>query len=153
MVVVSRVLSLPQTPPTVATLASANAVIEGGDGEQETERSNERSASGADPNPSPTSQPPANPAFQLPPGLPPPPPHPSSPPPQSHRRRGKRTRTAYSQAQQDALELAFHANPYPDGFFRQKVSRQVGIPEDRIQVYFMEGNYKNKWNQGMYRGK
>ena len=64
----------------------------------------------------------------------PPSPTPPSPPPRTHGR-GKRTRTAYTQAQQDALELAFHANPYPDGFYRQKVSKHVGIAEDRIQVY------------------
>lgn len=65
---------------------------------------------------------------------PPPSPLPLSISQSSLRRKSKRARTAYTQAQQDALELAFHANPYPDGFFRQKVARQVGIPEDRIQV-------------------
>ena len=49
-------------------------------------------------------------------------------------KKSKRTRTAYSQIQQDLLELAFHVNPYPDGFYRQKVALDIGIPEDRVQV-------------------
>ena len=53
----------------------------------------------------------------------------------SKKSKSKRTRTAFSQVQQDKLELAYHVNPYPDGFFRQQVSQDVGIPEDRIQVY------------------
>ena len=55
---------------------------------------------------------------------------------QTHLSKNKRTRTAFSQAQQDKLELAYHANPYPDGFYRQKVAQDVGIPEDRIQVQY-----------------
>ena len=49
-------------------------------------------------------------------------------------RRPKRTRTAFTLAQQDKLELAYHSNPYPDSFYRQKVALDIGVPEDRIQV-------------------
>lgn len=52
----------------------------------------------------------------------------------SSKQKSKRTRTAYTQAQQDQLEMAYHANPYPDGIYRQKVSDLTGIPPDRIQV-------------------
>ena len=120
------------SPPTVATLATANAVIDDRGEREEEGDSNNVPTPESLPNHSPSFTQLNNALFRLPPGLhPPPPPPPSAPP---HSRRPKRTRTAYSQAQKDALELAFHAKPYPDGFFRQKVSRQVGIPEDRIQV-------------------
>ena len=119
------------SPPTVATLATANAVIDDRGEREEEGESNNVPAPESLPNHSPSCSQLNNASFRLPPGLPP---LPSSPPLQTNSRRSKRTRTAYSQAQQDALELAFHANPYPDGFFRQKISRQVGIPEDRIQV-------------------
>lgn len=52
----------------------------------------------------------------------------------SGKQKSKRTRTAYTQVQQDQLEMAYHANPYPDGIYRQKVSDLTGIPPDRIQV-------------------
>ena len=52
----------------------------------------------------------------------------------STKQKSKRTRTAYTQAQQDQLEMAYHANPYPDNVYRQKVSDLTGIPPDRIQV-------------------
>ena len=103
--------SPPPPLPTVATLATANAVVEGMDIESE------RDSHSDIPNHAPLD-----------------PPEPSLSLPLPARRRTKRTRTAFSQSQLDALELAFHANPYPDGFYRQKVSRHVGIAEDRIQV-------------------
>lgn len=56
------------------------------------------------------------------------------PEPTPKKKKSKRMRTAFSLVQLDKLELAYHANPYPDGFFRQKVSQETGIPEDRIQV-------------------
>ena len=61
----------------------------------------------------------------------------SLPKTRSEHKKSKRTRTAYSQLQQDLLELAFHVNPYPDGYYRQKVSLDVGIAEDRVQVNFL----------------
>ena len=80
-----------------------------------------------------------NALFRLPPGVcapspTPPLPPPSSPALQTNSRCSKRTRRTYSQAQQDALELAFHTNPYLGNFSRQKVSRQVGIPEHSVKV-------------------
>lgn len=55
-------------------------------------------------------------------------------PKSSYKQKSKRTRTAYSQKQQDQLEIAYHANAYPDAHFRQRVSEVTGIPQDRIQV-------------------
>ena len=52
-----------------------------------------------------------------------------------------RSRTAFSLEQQDKLEMAYHINPYPDGFVRQQVSQEVGLPESRIQVQCTEFIY------------
>ena len=47
----------------------------------------------------------------------------------------KRTRTAYSQQQEDILEIAFHVNPYPNIYNCREVAFESGLPEDRVQVY------------------
>ena len=52
-----------------------------------------------------------------------------------------RSRTAFSLEQQDKLEMAYHINPYPDGFVRQRLSQEVGLPESRIQVQCTEFIY------------
>ena len=49
-------------------------------------------------------------------------------------KKGKRSRTAFSEAQLDQLELMFHQTHYPDVYAREEISKRLNIKEDRIQV-------------------
>ena len=49
-------------------------------------------------------------------------------------KKGKRSRTAFSEAQLDELELEFHKEKYPGAQTREKISKRLNIKEDRIQV-------------------
>lgn len=43
-------------------------------------------------------------------------------------------RTMFTNCQQDALEVIFKDNHYPDNQQRETLSLKTGLPEDRIQV-------------------
>lgn len=36
--------------------------------------------------------------------------------------------------QEEALEQAFHRNPFPDQFARHSISQSIGLPEAQLQV-------------------
>ncbi|KAM6443714.1 paired box protein Pax-6-like isoform 1-T1 [Liasis olivaceus] len=48
----------------------------------------------------------------------------------------RRKRTIYSKEQVEHLTKAFEAHPYPGYEARERLARQIGIPEPRIHVWF-----------------
>ncbi|KAI6228482.1 hypothetical protein M3Y95_00627000 [Aphelenchoides besseyi] len=49
---------------------------------------------------------------------------------------GRRCRTWFSPEQLECLESAFHSNTYPDAQQREQISRETGLSESKIQVWF-----------------
>ena len=105
----------------VASLATANAVIEEMDmeskGDSHTDIPNHASLG-------PT-EPPLSPPLPV-------------------QRNSKISHTTFSQSQVDALELAFHVNPYPSSLLQLKLSCNTGMPVYELQVWFQKRRYRGK---------
>ncbi|XP_060064659.1 homeobox protein Hox-B4a-like [Ylistrum balloti] len=54
-------------------------------------------------------------------------------------------RTNYSPSQVQALEKVFHENPYPDSERMEEMSRDLGIAETKIKVWFQ--NKRARWRK------
>ncbi|XP_033745557.1 homeobox protein prophet of Pit-1-like [Pecten maximus] len=65
--------------------------------------------------------------------------------PESAQTSKTKKRTNYSPSQVQALEKVFHENPYPDSERMEEMSRELGIAETKIKVWFQ--NKRARWRK------
>ncbi|XP_069141697.1 intestine-specific homeobox-like [Argopecten irradians] len=65
--------------------------------------------------------------------------------PESTQSAKTKKRTNYSPSQVQALEKVFHENPYPDSERMEEMSRDLGIAESKIKVWFQ--NKRARWRK------
>jgi len=56
----------------------------------------------------------------------------------------RRSRTNFTMEQTHALESLFQQNQYPDGLMREELSRNLAIPEARVNIWFQNRRAKSR---------
>ena len=62
---------------------------------------------------------------------------PVSSPDSESKREKKLKRTSYTNAQLQSLLKIFHENPYPDSEMMETISLDLGVPENKIKVWYI----------------
>ena len=62
----------------------------------------------------------------------------------SGRPKFRRSRTIFNTEQLEVLEQHFEKHKYPDVKHRKMISEEIGLPEERIQIWFQNRRAKDK---------
>ncbi|KAM9618032.1 double homeobox protein B-like [Trichechus inunguis] len=67
-------------------------------------------------------------------------------------RQARSRRIVFSQSQKDALQASFEQNPYPGIVSREKLAKETGIPECKIQIWFQNHRQRHQRQRRMGSG-